>query len=727
MEQQQQQRGLCSFTPGQSALCGAGISTGQPTMRLSITSTTGSPVELSVPRGETVEGLRTHISQQLRLHTDRIVLLHRDRQLTAGRLLDLGVADGSKLTLVPVIEAGLVCSTARAERTVMDVLESLTEVQISDFLSGRSSLTINLGVGAHVMYVQLQLSAQNAVEPQRHQSLRAGSSSELQTDNPAAVRMSHGESASAWSTSTNTTGSATSPASQTSTPAPESTDSMSSIQHSPQTPRTSFNSTAPSSCSCTTTPVVSCHHHPAPQQTCPSCSTHISSPVLSTPSLPSGCPHPSCPLPAATPVCSPAPTGSILGPQSPAPALSFKESNVQACPTAELHKQPGAVIESFVSHSPGIFSGTFSGTLAPCSQSGISHPRSGIAIILQILNDLLRAGRHHQGAPTASFPHLHCPAANLPVGQLLTVEEQSKTKGISPVTQRSEHLSKTPVGEESHPLHSSTPENQALHCKLERLQFLMHQRHLRRRSRRNSLLSQTSRPHQHRHHRTYFAPCELTAPGDVFLLVLIHTASWFVLASVGDGGVFCFLATLIMSDEGKLFIGGLSFDTSEDTLATAFGKYGNIEKVDVIRDKETGRSRGFGFVKYDSPEDAKDAINAMNGKTIDGRMIRVDAAGKGGRSRGGYGSGPRGGRGGFGSRGRGGRGYARGGGYNGDRGYGERSYGDRSFGNSERSFGGGGGGGYRSAGYSSGGYRDNRGQGGYGERSGTYRDGYDGY
>lgn len=382
----------------------------------------------------------------------------------------------------------------------MDVLESLTEVQISDFLSGRSSLTINLGLGAHVMYVQLQLSAQNAAEPQQHQDLRAGSSSELQTGLPAAVRMSHGELSSACSTSTNTRGFATSPASQTSTPAPNSTDSMSSIPSGPQRTRTSFNSTAPSSCSCTNTPVVYCHHHPAPQQTSTSCSTHTSSPVL--PSLPSGCPHPSCPLPAATPICSPAPTGSVLGPQSPAPALSFKESNVQACPTAELHKQPGAVIESFVSHSPGIFSGTFSGTLAPCSQSSIRHPRSGIAIILQILNDLLRAGHHHQGASTTSIPPPHSPAANLPVGQLLTAEEQSKTKGISPVTQRAEHLRKTLVDEESHRLHSSTPENQALHCKLERLQFLMHQRHLRRRSRRNSLLSQTSRPHQHRHHRT---------------------------------------------------------------------------------------------------------------------------------------------------------------------------------------------------------------------------------
>uniref|UniRef100_A0A3B4UW44 Cold inducible RNA binding protein a n=1 Tax=Seriola dumerili TaxID=41447 RepID=A0A3B4UW44_SERDU len=157
-----------------------------------------------------------------------------------------------------------------------------------------------------------------------------------------------------------------------------------------------------------------------------------------------------------------------------------------------------------------------------------------------------------------------------------------------------------------------------------------------------------------------------------------------------------------MSDEGKLFIGGLSFETNEESLAAAFGKYGTIEKVDVIRDKETGRSRGFGFVKYDNAEDAKDALDAMNGKfvrfTVKSPIFIllclftfIDFGG---------------------------------GGYNGDRSYGDRSYGDRSFGGGERSFGGGG---YRSGGYSSGGYRENRGQGGYGDRSGSYRDGYDSY
>ncbi|XP_068427371.1 midnolin-like [Clinocottus analis] len=465
----EQHRGLRSFTPGESAGCQAAGSTGQPTMRLSVTSTTGTPVELTVPRGETVEGLRTHISHKLRLQTDRIVLLYRDKQLTAGQLLDLGVTDGSKLTLVPAIEAGLVCSTARAKRTMMDVLEGLTEVQIGDFLSGRSPLTINLGIGAHMMYVQLQLSAQSVAALQRHKDSRAGSGGNLQPGVPTAAGTSRPDS------SGKTTGST----SQTSARAPDSSDSASSIQSSAQRPRTSLNSTAPGATG-------------LPHQSCPPHFTHTSSPVLSTPSLPTGCPHPSSPQPAAPAVCSPDPTGSFPGARSPASASTLRESHVHASSTAELSKQPGAVIESFVSPSPGVFSGTFSGSLAPCSQSGIG-------IILQIFNDLFRAAYHHQGAQPAPAHLPHRPDANNPpASPPLTAEEgPGKAKSQTLEAPRTERLSKTP-GEESHLTCSPTQENQILHCKLERLQLLMHQRRLRRRTRR---YSRASHPYQHHHHR----------------------------------------------------------------------------------------------------------------------------------------------------------------------------------------------------------------------------------
>ncbi|NP_001080069.1 cold-inducible RNA-binding protein A isoform X1 [Xenopus laevis] len=162
-----------------------------------------------------------------------------------------------------------------------------------------------------------------------------------------------------------------------------------------------------------------------------------------------------------------------------------------------------------------------------------------------------------------------------------------------------------------------------------------------------------------------------------------------------------------MSDEGKLFIGGLNFETNEDCLEQAFTKYGRISEVVVVKDRETKRSRGFGFVTFENVDDAKDAMMAMNGKSVDGRQIRVDQAGKSsGERRGGYRGGSSGGRGFF----RGGRG--RGGG---DRGYGSSRFDNRS-------------GGYGGSSGSRDYYGSGRSQGSYGDRSGgSYRDSYDSY
>ncbi|TKC50209.1 hypothetical protein EI555_000702, partial [Monodon monoceros] len=78
----------------------------------------------------------------------------------------------------------------------------------------------------------------------------------------------------------------------------------------------------------------------------------------------------------------------------------------------------------------------------------------------------------------------------------------------------------------------------------------------------------------------------------------------------------------------KLFIGGLSFDTNEQSLEQVFSKYGQISEVVVVKDRETQRLRGFGFVTFENINDAKDAMMATNGKSVDGRQIWVDQAGK---------------------------------------------------------------------------------------------------
>uniref|UniRef100_A0A2K6K402 RRM domain-containing protein n=1 Tax=Rhinopithecus bieti TaxID=61621 RepID=A0A2K6K402_RHIBE len=79
---------------------------------------------------------------------------------------------------------------------------------------------------------------------------------------------------------------------------------------------------------------------------------------------------------------------------------------------------------------------------------------------------------------------------------------------------------------------------------------------------------------------------------------------------------------------GKVFIGGLSTETSKKALEAVFGKYGRIVEALLRKDYETNKSRGFAFVTFESPADAKDAARDMNGKSLDGKAIKVEQAAK---------------------------------------------------------------------------------------------------
>ena len=76
----------------------------------------------------------------------------------------------------------------------------------------------------------------------------------------------------------------------------------------------------------------------------------------------------------------------------------------------------------------------------------------------------------------------------------------------------------------------------------------------------------------------------------------------------------------------RLFVGSLSFDTREDDLQQAFSAYGTPTSATVITDRDTGRSKGFGFVEFASAEEAKKAIEGLNGKELQGRTITVAEA-----------------------------------------------------------------------------------------------------
>lgn len=203
--------------------------------------------------------------------------------------------------------------TSRRRRVKLSCLS----LQISDFLSGHTPLTINLGIGAHVMCVELQLSAQDVKELQQDSKARSGG--EHQTGTQTVSSVSHPHSASAR---TSTTKATTSPSSQTSSAAPDSAHSLSSIQCSTQGGRTSLNSAANPSDSSSSIPAMNCHN---PASFLSSHSAHTSPNAAASPSVPCGSPYPSCPLQATAPVCSAGPLSSSPAPPSPTAASTFTE------------------------------------------------------------------------------------------------------------------------------------------------------------------------------------------------------------------------------------------------------------------------------------------------------------------------------------------------------------------------------------------------------------------
>ncbi|CAL5866198.1 uncharacterized protein PFLUO_LOCUS405 [Penicillium psychrofluorescens] len=158
----------------------------------------------------------------------------------------------------------------------------------------------------------------------------------------------------------------------------------------------------------------------------------------------------------------------------------------------------------------------------------------------------------------------------------------------------------------------------------------------------------------------------------------------------------------------KLFVHGLSWHTNDDTLRDGFQQFGEIQEAIVVKDRATLRSRGFGFVRFATDEEADAAMNAMNNQEFDGRVIRVDKAfDRPNRNEGGF-------------QGRGGYNTQPGGGYQNNGGGGFGGGGDR--GGYNRGGGGGGYGGYNNQNN----YGGGGGAGGYGGGGGGYGGGYGG-
>ncbi|XP_033737561.1 LOW QUALITY PROTEIN: midnolin-A-like [Pecten maximus] len=124
--------------------------------RLLICPTTGGSFELNLPAHETVIGLKNAISRKLKIPQAKINLLYKDRLLKFGTLKDNSITDCSQVTLLPTLESGF--SYPREDSSVVQALESLSDSQVNDFLSGRAPLVLAMRVGDHMMFIQLQLS-----------------------------------------------------------------------------------------------------------------------------------------------------------------------------------------------------------------------------------------------------------------------------------------------------------------------------------------------------------------------------------------------------------------------------------------------------------------------------------------------------------------------------------------------------------------------------------------
>ncbi|KAJ8277311.1 hypothetical protein GJAV_G00073840 [Gymnothorax javanicus] len=438
----------------------------EPSMNLYIHSTTGTRFELSLPLEETVEGLKRRLSQRLKVPKERLSLLHKETRLSSGKLQDFGITDGSRLTLVPTVEAGLMSQASRPEQSVMQALESLTETQVSDFLSGRSPLTLALRVGDHMMFVQLQLAAQQSGGPQlqhRHVITRGGGSESTGVSmGPSRVPHHHPHPHPLLSHPTQP---APAPSAFHLNPPPPAYPSSSPTLCSPpsrhaQPPNTLFQTHQPSSPSASSSSSPVSHSAPSP-----------------TPAAPS-CPEANCTV--KSPASSSAPSA------------------------ASRSRKPGAIIESFVNHAPGVFSGTFSGTLHPNCQDSSGRPRRDIGTILQILNDLLSATRHYQGVPS-SLTQLRCqtqcsPASPSPSPPPSPASPTAASAGFAGLSARATSVPASPPPT-LHPLvqcqnqirmckppgdRLRQTENRATRCKVERLQLLMQQKRLRRKARRDS-------------------------------------------------------------------------------------------------------------------------------------------------------------------------------------------------------------------------------------------------
>ncbi len=113
------------------------------------------------------------------------------------------------------------------------------------------------------------------------------------------------------------------------------------------------------------------------------------------------------------------------------------------------------------------------------------------------------------------------------------------------------------------------------------------------------------------------------------IIILLFAYSWMGFSLVNFGLTQkCYGRFRIISENSKMeiYVGNLPWSTSDQELADAFGAYGKVEKASIISDRNSGRSKGFGFVTMEDADEANKAIEAMNGSDMGGRSLKVNEA-----------------------------------------------------------------------------------------------------
>ncbi|XP_050533764.1 midnolin homolog [Daktulosphaira vitifoliae] len=474
-QQQQQQQHHRQRTIGDPGTIPSTDDTSEIT--ITVSPTTGGQFDLSVLKTDSVESLKKVISKRLRVPKERICLLYRERQLRDGSLDDNQLMQGSRLTLLPSVETGLLVQ--RPEQSVMQALESLNDSQVNDFLSGKAPLNLTMRLGDHMMLIQLQLSTVSSSgtskRPQSGAPTVATGTAALnastvapeppQTTATAATACSAGN---IIGTPRLIPGVDAYPITRVRNVSDDSDDN--SMDTSEETP-TAVSPT-------TTTPPITL----APP-------TLVTAAPVEAPVPPAPTPTPcSCDASTSTSTTT-GTTGTGEKPQLDTRALAeasrnltqtLKQLSSEVLTTKsgskEMHigfkRRPGAIIESMQHHGKGVYSGTFSGTLNPALQDRFGRPKRDISTIIHILNDLLCATPQYRAAARSGTPAV-CTATTLPP----TASTTQNATPFAGTNSMSAHHSSAPDYNEN-----DSKENAATRGKMERLRLIMEEKRERRRA-----------------------------------------------------------------------------------------------------------------------------------------------------------------------------------------------------------------------------------------------------